>query len=748
MLERVRNDVDFQSLLRLKGEFIVADWSAATVRYFQCSPLGNDNNPGYADGAPVSGAGVATIAVRTLAKLLSLIPKNGAGRKAVGIIEAGDYSAEDLSVIGFVGYRGGLLFTGTCTDSTAGVTAFANDTADKRMAGGVRATGTETLGYRVSANPTTTSFDVVRAVDGGAANLLADPGLRGMRVRFSATTPTVALRNANSTIRKNATGNIELMGPIPATPAAGGAGVGDEFFIEQPGVVVRSIEVTGCYGGERVFDPVSTFPISTGSVNLIGFRTTRTGGTAIWGGGNQGVGFAFCHADPGGATGSRSNVAFTSNEFVGFFNSYSRPEDGAGIVTGGCRIAMADTGTNTAVAISNTQRISWGHSAAVHGSTVLSADAHLQYLGGTVYRGIVSVSVAASFAISAVGNQGFSSVRPLLISSPTSAPLAGRGTVNFDGIDVEGIPDNTNLVNFPTGFHHVNLQLNAVTATVTGTGKAIDVSGVRCVRVAIGPRAANTITAPANQEVVLSGVTATFADFQTSGRRIEDARGNVVVGGGTGLAPIVAGAPVIAGPTGLQAYEFLAADPRVAGLDRPVGSRAFTATTAYDKIGTGTRDWAPIGASRFLEVTGSPVSQVDLTGLDGDTDKTIRFGGFVINAIGGDIDVRLRPDGQTTNLSGSYGGVVEATSWRIASGRGGERCYFEGWLRADASGTWHGMFWTAGYSTSAPLWGVGTMLKTSASGGITFLRFIPDQASAVGVGSQFWAHVEPRKVRA
>lgn len=192
--------------------------------------------------------------------------------------------------------------------------------------------------------------------------------------------------------------------------------------------------------------------------------------------------------------------------------------------------------------------------------------------------------------------------------------------------------------------------------------------------------------------------------------------------------------------------EFVSADPRISGLDRPVGFRAFTSTRAYDKVGTGTRDWVDLGASVYHEASGT-VSQVDLSGLTGDIDKNIRFGGFIINASGGDIDVRLRPNAETTNLSGTFAGVVEATSVRVASGRGSEICYFEGWIEAVAGATRHGFFWSAGYSGSAPLWAIGTMKWTTTTGEITSLRFIPDQASSIAAGSKFWAYTVPQKLR-
>jgi hypothetical protein len=179
-----------------------------------------------------------------MARLFEILPRFGNGRKVVIIIESGDYSGEGELTFGpYIGYTM-MLWRATITDASGGSVAFANTVDDKLVCGHVRVPGTEVLGYRVSNVVSTRVIDVVRESDGGAANLGAEPGVLGVRARFSIATPTVALRNVGTNICVHTASQLTLGNNPPV-----GINVGDIIFLEQSAVICARSVMTGLING-------------------------------------------------------------------------------------------------------------------------------------------------------------------------------------------------------------------------------------------------------------------------------------------------------------------------------------------------------------------------------------------------------------------------------------------------------------------------------------------------------------------
>lgn len=265
----------------------VADWgTAGSVRYFACDGTnGSDANAGWSDA---SQAAAGAVAVKTLARLLQIVPKFGNGRKARVAIRSGNYASDaTLDLSGFAGY-GVLIFIGTDTVASAGSTAFLGDTNDTICAGMTTATGMNTAGYNPTAysvaadgTPTIT----LQLAGGGAPAFPAAPARPyGCRLRFDVASTTAALRNFADSVLLVPTGGggaqLVIGEPLPASPV-----IGDVCYVEMPNVtgpvstvVINSqgaemlqlcglslgtlittggaVKVVGCEAGAAIFDNV------------------------------------------------------------------------------------------------------------------------------------------------------------------------------------------------------------------------------------------------------------------------------------------------------------------------------------------------------------------------------------------------------------------------------------------------------------------------------------------------------------
>jgi hypothetical protein len=313
----------------LISQRIGATWgTAGSVRYFACDGTnGSDTNAGFSD---VSQAAAGLVAVKTIAKLLTLIPKFGYGRIFRAAIRSGNYASDtfvDLS--GFVGYQKTLIIA-TDTIASAGAVAFAGDANDTIAAGMTTATGMNAAGYNPTAysvaadgTPTIT----LQLAGGGAPAFPAAPARPYLcRLRFDVNTHTAALRNFCDSILLVPTGaggaQLIIGQPLPG----GVVDPTDVCYIEMPnvtgltktaitnsgsnsasltvaginfGVLVAnggSLLISGCESTAAVFS--DTLLICQRSVSNVP-STTRTIGTGLRCDGTQVFGGTLSLADSG-----------------------------------------------------------------------------------------------------------------------------------------------------------------------------------------------------------------------------------------------------------------------------------------------------------------------------------------------------------------------------------------------------------------------------------------------------------------
>lgn len=227
---------------------LTADWPIANTRFFACDTTnGSDANAGFSD---ISQAAAGAVAVKTIAKLLSIMPIIGNGRLLQAAIRSGNYVSDSVIGLNYQGYAQFLIYT-TDTVATAGATAFAGDIADKTACGMTTATGMNAAGYNATAysvaadgTPTFTA----QLAGGGAPGFGAMPARPyGCRLRGVITTPTGALQNYCAAIITVIGGNQLILSlPLPANPVTGNAG--DVFVIEMPNVVGPTLTTLGNFG--------------------------------------------------------------------------------------------------------------------------------------------------------------------------------------------------------------------------------------------------------------------------------------------------------------------------------------------------------------------------------------------------------------------------------------------------------------------------------------------------------------------
>jgi hypothetical protein len=260
----------------------VATWTLGTTRYY-CADYdtGSDANACLSD---VSMAACGAVACKTLEQLRTIVPRYGNGRSVMiavasraggAVYKKIDGITDDTMALSNMSGYAYLGARGTGTQATASAVKFANDTADKNYAGGQTVTGTETAGYRVAGAPTTSSIDCVKNSDGTAPGLSAEPTLDGKRIRWDVATPTVALRNTSTNLWSNTTSVIVPGINFAAVPVAGGAGVGDVFYIEEPAVAVDRIVISQVSSSNVQSTSIAG---SSGSIELWGFRAASAAG--------------------------------------------------------------------------------------------------------------------------------------------------------------------------------------------------------------------------------------------------------------------------------------------------------------------------------------------------------------------------------------------------------------------------------------------------------------------------------------
>jgi hypothetical protein len=259
-------------------------WVVYCVDYDGVVLTGNDATaqPGYAFDTSVlpPAGGTATMAAalaaakttpfKTLERVGQLLPREGNGANLVVLIApringATYRNRANTADQDMASWMSNLSGWNICL--IRGTTDFSNALSDKITAGFITASSAFASGYNPTAGSTQRLLNCQK-VGGGSAGLPAESGgvsaISGYRIRFSATTPTVALQNWSTMIYKNTSGSITVPDDLPAVPAAN-----DVFFIEQPGVAVGDFSHSVSQGaGNSNLTIVGIFGMQTGGEDL------------------------------------------------------------------------------------------------------------------------------------------------------------------------------------------------------------------------------------------------------------------------------------------------------------------------------------------------------------------------------------------------------------------------------------------------------------------------------------------------
>lgn len=229
-----------------------ADWPLGSVRYYACDGVyGDDGNSGYSN---VTQTAAGLVAVRTLDRLLQIIPKFGAGRLVRAAVRSTNYASDTtLALAGYPGYKAFIL-TATADVPTAGSVAFAGGANDAICAGMSTATGMNAGGYNstVYSVSSGTATITLQLNGGGAPSFPAMPARPyGCRLRFDAATKTVALRNKCVGIIHVSGGNTFILSlPLGTDPDPL-----DVCYIEMPAVTGPIKTILGHFGGDGDGNP-------------------------------------------------------------------------------------------------------------------------------------------------------------------------------------------------------------------------------------------------------------------------------------------------------------------------------------------------------------------------------------------------------------------------------------------------------------------------------------------------------------
>lgn len=248
------------------GSSAVAGWSMTQVRYFLLDyDGGSDSNDGYIDAAAGSTLSPAGIALKTIERLHQIFPRFGNGRMAVVLVKlraAGatyrnqaDTADDEFNFNGVTGYSYLLV---------RGSTDLSNDATDRLTLGAMVATAGPNGDSSFTASAGTVNTVTIAAGSFGATDANS-----GFRVRFKGNV-TAALANVSRSIQQN-TGTVVTLGRDLAVAPV----VGDEFFIERPGVRVARFLHGG--SGARVLLG-STYNEDMTNVAGIAMTATTTSG--------------------------------------------------------------------------------------------------------------------------------------------------------------------------------------------------------------------------------------------------------------------------------------------------------------------------------------------------------------------------------------------------------------------------------------------------------------------------------------
>jgi hypothetical protein len=376
-----------------------------------------------------------------------------------------------------------------------GTSDFSNTASDKVTAGYQDVAGTNAAGYSTGAGTTVTSIVGILTAVGAAPTLPLEVAgastISAMRIRFSATTPTVALRNAAVGIWKNGTDSIVPMDNLPAVPvfiAPGDAG-NDIFNIEEPGVAVGLFSHTPSAGGETV---------------VAGIRSTAASSATVFGPGSRCV-YSGIHLT--------GNYIQRSCNKVQLFRFYF-DEVGTFAILG---VSIRTGGTISLIENVSATMISAGALSATLSSTIegnLRAGVgagSLMRCGMYLIAGVGAGTVAEPSLPPLLVGSGSSAIRPMRV---TATPVtAGRFGLSFAGTSGASVLacDFANQTKPCISGNLVGGAINIdgiVSPDGGNTDVVIDLSTMRQTRIIVGSFAASTAIATLGQMRVAAGAAA------------------------------------------------------------------------------------------------------------------------------------------------------------------------------------------------------------------------------------------------
>lgn len=506
-------DVVYRIANAIAGKQVFATWSAAAgvVMYFTLdTAAGND-----ATGAGNVTAGSA-LPFKTWAALVATVPLFGDGRAICFLIKSGTYS-EELVWRSRTGYRH-IGFHGS-TDLT-------NSATDKITSGFVNATGAD-ASYTATAGSTASAVNT-------AGTLAASQGFRGKRIRFSATTTTVALRNVCRDINAASAGVITVGSNLPGTPVAG-----DAFFVEEPGVIFTRVQCG--FAGEAVMTTQSEVAtnFNNACIQFRGIATTdATNDSWMLKGQARKVEICGCQSAGGARINTGGFVEIRCQAFDEV-TLVAGSQMGTGIRTAGA--LLIGTGPSryqpthlelfSVYAIGTGSTITDLPSFGI-GGVAAATGGGLYFNGLTLLQCGMNSGALVNNAASQVtiGQNGTAGILPVQFDAHQLV-LTECCAISIAGVDLTNMGASACIV--------VNgscaLNLDGLTATAGGnTGVVVDLSAARNCKVLSGLSVANAASMATGGDIKLAGgAIAAFADLATT--NVVDSSYNRVQGTGAAV---------------------------------------------------------------------------------------------------------------------------------------------------------------------------------------------------------------------
>lgn len=487
-----------------------ASWALTSVRYFILdNENGNDANTGYIDAAAGTNlsATAPAVARKTIAGLLSILPRVGDGRTAVILfkaravadkrwMQADGVTPDDLR-LALSGYS--QVIIRSCTD-------YSNTTADRGGAGTIVSTGPNGDGsWTVAA-----AAAVGNTVQVAAGALPTDTTLLGRRVRVVSGTRA----NQASGIYRSIDASNFITQQQNSIFTGGGLQVGDTFWIEKPAVSFANIQIQ-----------IAESIVAGSTCAIVGLRSD--GFLTVTGAGQINIAFV----EAAGIT------VFRRISVLSLLNSFF-DEVSSAVITPGSAFRH-ESGSCTVQGIDS---LSFNHAAMLSTSA-----ASLQFINN-INSGAScwfhrAPTITSNFGGKSSGYNSSIAVANTRFGRDPTATATERTWIN--GIQAAGLRVQANIDLVGIDFNNQgaaacvlvqgnghNISFNDLVSTSGGnTGVAVDLQSARNCRIVIGQRAACTVS-PTGGEVKLAdnSTIVTWASLTTSD--VLDTGGNHLVGSG------------------------------------------------------------------------------------------------------------------------------------------------------------------------------------------------------------------------